>query len=161
MLRIESPTACVLRASYSTSVFWFSCLSTDLFLTLPLLCSAEADSRKLHFPGCAVQWLPPRFGQREAAGDRRVGGRKKSGCVSLFPSVRGQVSRKGWVSSEWLTVPLLDFSYLLTPEHIASCLDLSSSRSVNNFLLLLISGMPHHPFPPITHSSTFVTCAPY
>lgn len=84
------------------------------------------------------------------------GGRKKETTVCLL--LLGQVSRNDWVSSDYSSAGL---PWLLTSGNMASSLDPSGSRGVNNLPLLLMSGLPHHPCFPITRSNTFWTCAPY
>lgn len=141
--------ACVTLGQVAPSVCWpFACLLSDPSISyFALLCITEAESCKIHFPGSLVNWLSPRFGQREAAeGDWRVGGRKKWGCSSLFLSVLGWISRKGWVSSTGFS----HFWSLVTWPP----LELSQNRGVSNLLLLLDSLLSHHsgfPYEPFKH----------
>ena len=87
-------------------------------------------------------------------GDWRMAGSKRPGCVSLF-----QVK-----SLELAKCPLITFAgppWLLTSDNMASSLDLSGPRDMNNLLSLLTSGLSYHPSFPIAHSNSFITCTPY
>ena len=153
---LKSGSLSDLKVSYSTSrSLSFACLLTDWFLTLTLLCGTETDPCKHCLPGWHVNWLQLDWllgGSRRTLEDWR-----KQETRMCLP-VSGQVSSSGRVSSDYSFAPP---PWLLTSDNMASSLDLSGPRDMNNLLPLIMSGLSYHPSFPIAHSNSFITCTPY